>query len=67
MESLGWPFWLAAVIFLFTLLAAIELFIGNRSVEALRDTPFVTEANPTVCKENKYSCQDLRIYHQRHI
>lgn len=37
MESQGLSFWLAAVTLLFTILAAIELLIGNRSVEALRD------------------------------
>lgn len=46
MESLGWSFWLAAVTLLLTLLAAIELFIGNRSVKALRDMPFGPAANP---------------------
>lgn len=37
MESLGFSFWLAAITLALTIPAAIELFIGNRSVGALRD------------------------------
>lgn len=46
MENLGLSFWLAVVTLLLTLLAAIELFTGNRSVEALRDMPLVPVAKP---------------------
>ena len=46
MAPLEWPFWLAATTFVLTLLAAIELYIGNRSVEALRNVPADIPANP---------------------
>jgi len=46
MENLGWSFWLAVMTLLLTLLAVIELFTGNRSVEALRDMPLVPVAKP---------------------
>ena len=46
MELLGWSFWLATATLLLTLLAAIDLFIGNRSVEALRNMPFEPVSNP---------------------
>lgn len=39
MEPMGISFWLAAVTLLCTFLVTIELLIGNRSVEALRDMP----------------------------
>jgi len=35
MESLGLSFWLAVGTLLFTIVAVIELLIGNRSVDAL--------------------------------
>ena len=37
MESLGLSFWLAAATLLLTIVVTIELLIGNRSVDALRD------------------------------
>ncbi|MFZ4859581.1 MAG: glycosyltransferase [Desulfuromonadaceae bacterium] len=43
---MGLSFWLAAVTLLFTLLVMIELLIGNRSVEALRDMPSVPGTSP---------------------
>lgn len=43
---IGLSFWLAAVTLLFTLLVMIELLIGNRSVEALRDMPSVPGTSP---------------------
>ncbi len=46
MEALGFLFWLAVVTLSLTLLAAIELFIGNRSVKALREISPVPDANP---------------------
>jgi glycosyltransferase involved in cell wall biosynthesis len=46
METMGISFWLAGVTLLFTLLVAIELLIGNRSVEALRDMPSVPGISP---------------------
>ena len=46
MEPMGISFWLAAVTLLFTLLVTIELLIGNRSVDALRDMPSVLDAYP---------------------
>lgn len=46
MEPLGFSFWLAVGTLLLTLLAAIELFIGNRSIKALREIPPVPAANP---------------------
>jgi cellulose synthase/poly-beta-1,6-N-acetylglucosamine synthase-like glycosyltransferase len=44
MEPLGLSFWLAAVTLALCLAAAIELFIGNRSVGALRDMSPLPEA-----------------------
>lgn len=38
MESLGLSFWLATGTLLFTIVATIELLVGNRSVDALRNT-----------------------------
>jgi hypothetical protein len=46
MEALGFSFWLALVTLALCLLAAIELYIGNRSVGALRDMSPVAEATP---------------------
>ena len=46
MVPIGLSFWLAAVTLLFTLLVMIELLIGNRSVEALRDMPSVPGTSP---------------------
>ena len=46
MEPTGISFWLAVVTLLFTLLVTIELLIGNRSVEALRDMPSVFGTSP---------------------
>jgi hypothetical protein len=46
MEPLGFPFWLAAVTLALCLAAAIELYIGNRSVGALRDMSPLPEAEP---------------------
>ena len=46
MVPMGLSFWLAAVTLLFTLLVMIELLIGNRSVEALRDMPSVSGTSP---------------------
>jgi cellulose synthase/poly-beta-1,6-N-acetylglucosamine synthase-like glycosyltransferase len=43
---MGLSFWLAAVTLLFTLLVMIELLIGNRSIEALRDMPSVSGMSP---------------------
>lgn len=44
MEPLGLSFWLAAVTLALCLAAAIELYIGNRSVGALRDMSPLPEA-----------------------
>ena len=46
MVPMGLSYWLAAVTLLFTLLVMIELLIGNRSVEALRDMPSVPGTSP---------------------
>lgn len=46
MESLGISFWLAVGTLLFTIVAMIELLIGNRSVEALRDISPVPGTSP---------------------
>ena len=46
MVPMGLSYWLAAVTLLFTLLVMIELLIGNRSVEALRDMPSVSGISP---------------------
>ena len=47
MESLGLSFWLAVGTLLFTVIATIELLIGNRSVDALRDI------SPVQCASSK--------------
>jgi hypothetical protein len=46
MESLGLSFWLATGTLLFTIVAAVELLIGNRSVDALRDISPVPGTSP---------------------
>ena len=46
MIPLGVSFWLAAVTLLITLVVTIELLIGNRSVEALRDMSSVPATTP---------------------
>lgn len=46
MESLGLSFWLAVGTLLFTIVATIELLIGNRSVDALRDISPVPGTSP---------------------
>jgi cellulose synthase/poly-beta-1,6-N-acetylglucosamine synthase-like glycosyltransferase len=46
MASLGLSFWLAAGMLLFTIMATIELLIGNRSVDALRNTSPVPGTSP---------------------
>ena len=43
MVPLGLSFWLSSATFVVTLLVTIELLIGNRSVEALRDMPYVPD------------------------
>lgn len=43
---MGWSFWLAALTLFFTILMAVELYFGSRSVEALRDTSGELPANP---------------------
>lgn len=46
MESLGISFWLAVGTLLFTIVATIELLIGNRSVKALWDISPVPDPSP---------------------
>lgn len=46
MELPGFSFWLAVVTLVLCLVAAIELFIGNRSVGALRDMSPLPETTP---------------------
>lgn len=46
MESLGLSFWLAVGTLLITILATIELLIGNRFVDALWDTSPVPGTSP---------------------
>lgn len=46
MEPQGLSFWLAAGTLLMTMAAAIELLIGNRSVDALRDVSPVPASSP---------------------
>jgi glycosyltransferase involved in cell wall biosynthesis len=46
MESLGASFWFAAATLLFTIVAAAELLIGNRSVDALRDVSPLPGTSP---------------------
>jgi cellulose synthase/poly-beta-1,6-N-acetylglucosamine synthase-like glycosyltransferase len=77
MASLEWLFWLAATTLVLTLLAEIELYIGNRSVEALRDVPADIPANPArvsiiVAARNKQrnirsALQSLLALNYRHL
>jgi len=49
MEAQGFSFWLATATLLLTIAATIELLIGNRSVDALRDiSPVLDTASPKV-------------------